>query len=292
MLVRDIVNEVDFSYTSENVLNISYLDPTDVYNRIKYEYDDGLYLVKENVSSKETYGLRTTVVESHLSNYEKVSVKSQGYTGIEVEYENEAFKITASGGMIDFIRVKMFQNGTASGYIRCYIYDDNAGVPGEEVGISQLKSSGDLWAAPSWENFYFVDNVYLSTGNVYWVVFKYGRSSGKIYVVVSGGEATGNYAYLDNETWVVVDNKTVVHLVSGSVQSDRVCSDILRYYSDPKDRLVISALGTPHLQLMDTINVDVEKPGIRGKYVIEKREYVISEKNYTFCVYDTVRRIS
>jgi hypothetical protein len=178
----------------------------------------------------------------------------------------------------------------AHGYITLSIYSDNSGAPDILLGTSQLKASNSLSNEFSWETFYFGAPIIISPSTDYWVVMDTSSlSSGKVYVQINTSTAMSNYAYYDSGSWHIENNKQVLHKIRGSICAQRIAEDTVKFYSNPHERIRITAPAIPQLQLLDEVMLNIKLRERWGRYVIEGRRHIIAPDTYT--TIDTLRKV-
>ncbi|MGQ9610004.1 MAG: hypothetical protein ACUVWN_11910 [bacterium] len=289
---REYSNKTDWVFSDDNVCNCDVLSCDEIINDLTIEYRDGFYTrVLDQVSINE-YKLRNKVIRNTLFNSDLVSQYVNGSREKEIGYSYEGFKFESSynSSIIDCVQIKM-RGVSAHGNISLLIYSDNEGYPSEMLGISQSKAAGTLSENFTWISFRFDKPINITPLTKYWCIVNVSSvNNGKVYFQISGAEALGLYTYYNSGSWYTEDNKSVLHIIRGSKESQRVGQDILRFYKIPQERVKVVAPAVPQLQLMDCVFMDIKTIGIIGRYVIERRRHVLTSDKYI--TIDTLRKIN
>ena len=280
----------DFCFKDNNVVDCENLLDAEIVNDITIEYAEDFFCKYEDQLSIDTYGRRARSDRTLLLNSTLVSDEATGSVAEALDHDLEALKFTSANDTvsIDCLHIKM-KKDQAHGYITASIYTDNGGLPDAILATSQLKASDNLSTEFSWEVFYFSTPVEISPSTDYWVVMDASSvSNGVVYVHVNTTAISSRHAYYSG-TWYTEDNKQILHRIRGSSSAQRVAEDTVRFYRDPKERILITAPAVPQLQLLDEVILDIAHREIRGHYVIEGRRHIITPYKYT--TIDTLRKI-
>jgi len=282
-------NRTNFVFKDENMRDCEMIQPTSVVNEMEIEYEENFSARYSDQGSIDRYGRKSRSERTLILNSQMVSSKNEGSTTEELNYDLEAFKFTSqtNSSIIDCIHIKM-RKESAHGYMTAKIYTDNSGVPGTLLYTSQLKASANLSIFFSWEIFYFLNKVEISTSKDYWVVVDTTSVSGTVYAQISATAATEKHAYYD-AGWHTENNKRVLHYVSGSREAQQVARDYVGFYKKPHERIRIVAPAVPQLQLFDELLIDIKLRNIEGYYVIEGRRHILTPEQYT--TVDKLRKV-
>ncbi len=289
---REYFNKTDWVFNDDNVANCNILASDEIINDLTIEYREGFFSRVQDQASINEYKLRNKDIRNTLFNSDLVSQKVNGSREKEIEYNFEGFKFESSynSSIIDCVQIKM-RGVCAHGSILLRIYDDSEGIPSQLEGVSQYKAAGNLSENFIMESFVFDRPINIKPLTKYWCIIDASSvNSGKVFFQISGAEVSGLYAYYDTGSWHTEDNKTVLHIIRGSKESQRAGQDIIRFYSIPHERIRIIAPAVPQLQLMDCVFIDIDSNGISGKYVIERRRHILTTSKYV--TIDTLRKIN
>jgi hypothetical protein len=279
---REYSNAVDWTFDDDNTLpGTEKLADTEIINSVVMEYRENFFAMSRDQDSIDSYGLRQEEMRTPITNSILVAEKATGSTDETLNNDLEAIKFTSASdaAVIDCIHVKL-RKDAAHGYITAKIYSDSGGSPNALLATSQLKASDNLKTWFVWEVFYFADPLSIAASTDYWIVIDTTSvSSGTVYLAISTSTATGKHAYYSG-SWSTENDKWGLHRVRGSVEAQRVVSDIVRFHKDPKERQKVVAPAVPQLELMDSVVVDISSPPIRGHYVIENRRHVLRPGSY------------
>ena len=286
MYQRDRQTPVDWTYTSKNARPMEWMAASGIVNKVEFEYDERFFVIEKDQQSIDDNGVKGASLRVLITNSETVSERIYG-TGIEeLDNDVEAFKILSGGDAtsIDCLQLAMAQDGSASGAITVKIYDDSEGVPNRLLAISQAKPSGGLWTDFTWETFFFETPADTPPARNYWVAIDSSEvGAGTIYLAISRGDATAQYAYLSGG-WTTQDDKLPLHKVRSSRMARRAAQDIVRFYRNEKDMVrITSTTGVPQFSLFDEVGVDVSVATIdgAGRYVLERVEHTFSPDGFT-----------
>lgn len=275
-----------WGYDERNVLEIDPMAPGEVINYVWLEYEEGFFVRAIDQRSIDDNGRQMRTPRILIMNSEDISSKVHGRSERALSNDLEAFQITtaAATSSIDCLKLKIRQDGSASGNITIKLYDESASLPNTLLGTSQLYKSAYLDTEFVYETFYFTTPVPISPSTKYWVAVDTSSvSAGTVYLQVSRADATGLYAY-DSSGWVAVNNIQPLHRIRASKMAQTVAEDMVRFYKDEKARVAIRcAVGVPQVQLLDDIYVDVraQNTTISGRYTVERIQHSYTPTKFT-----------
>lgn len=290
LVEKEYSNPSKWKFHDGNVIDCNILADSEIINDITIEYKSGFSSRCYDQASIDEYKLKSRQVHILSLGSDLVSSQSQG-TGQEILDNNlEGFKFSSSIGssLIDTIHIRM-KKSEAHGYILAKIFTDDNGVPNSLIGTSSLKVADNLNNDWTWEVFSFDKPIEISQMTDYWCIIDSSSVvSGTVYVQVSNTAIIGRHAHYNLSSWLVEDNKSVLHVIRGSRQSQRIACDVIRFYKKPHERISIIAPAIPNLQLTDEVMVDIKKVGVIGKYIIERRRHILTSEKYV--TIDTLRK--
>jgi hypothetical protein len=290
LVEREYLNPVDWRFDDDNITDCTLLGDTEIINDVTLEYRNGFFSKQFDQASINEYKSKSRQIRIPSLGSDFVSENLQGTIEKSLDYDLEGFKFTSSesASIIDTVHIRM--KGTeAHGYVSVKIYTDSNGVPGNLLGASNMKASGNLGDEFAWEIFCFDIPIRIAPSTNYWCIVDTSLvTSGTIYVQTNNFQAAGKHAYY-NSSWYTEGNRHILHVVRGSNQSQRLADDIVRFYKKPHERIKIVASAIPHLQLLDEVKVDIEKMEIAGRYAIERRKHFLTTETYT--TMDTLRKV-
>jgi hypothetical protein len=288
---REYSNMTDWEFNDDNVSECTLLADTEMINDVIVEYRNGFYSRYFDQTSIDSYKLRTRHINIPSLGHDFVSEKTLGNVEEPINYIFEGFKFTSSenSSMIDTLHIRM-KGSDAHGYISIKIYADNDGIPGDLLGISNLKASGNLGKEFVWEVFSFDIPIKISPLTDYWCVIDTSLvTDGVVYTQINNSQITGKHIYYNNSSWHTENNKYILHTIRGNNYAFRLAKDIVHFHKSPHERIQIVAPSVPHLQLMDEVKVDIKKMEIFGRYIIERRRHILTNQTYT--TIDTLRKV-
>ena len=279
----DYTNDVSWTYNDDNVLDIYPLSASELLNYVDVEYREGFFAQYKDTASIGLYGEKRRRIRALFLNYEEISSYVTGLTLEELDEDLEGFKFTSSAaaGNIDCIAIRMNQSN-GSGNMAIKVYSDDGGTPGNPDAVietSEIVQAGDLIDDASgfaWQYFKFTTPVSISPATIYWGIIDTSSVTGTINVRRSRVTASDLHVY---GSWTTENDKQMLHIVRSSVMAQKTAEDNVRRTS--KERIGIVASGTPHLQKMDKVLVDVTKPfAFMGRYVIIGRRHTLSRDGF------------
>ena len=166
----------------------------------------GLYFDRQNYGYNNIY----------ISVPDSIILNGSTNTGTDLEFTHtyEAYKFTPASTIdIQSFSIFMKKSGTLSNliaYTQMYVYTDDAGEPGTQIGtISEKYRYGSLTDEYQ-EIFTQTTPQELNSGTSYWLVVVRSESpSGGTIYLDTDNEGVGKYAYSSNgSSWTVADNVT------------------------------------------------------------------------------------
>jgi hypothetical protein len=146
---------------------------------------------------------------------------TSAHTYVAQKFTFNASTVVLNSQIMCSLRPVMKKTGTPTGSVTCYLYSDNAGVPGTLVDTSEYSMLGaNQSATQQWVEYWFPNRDTLSYSTSYWMVLKYnGTPDASNYVTLEGnGTAAPVQTSTDGVTWSAGTNQAWFQVRTGAYE--------------------------------------------------------------------------